>query len=189
MKRLAGTISLVFGLAVIFPPTTGAGSTNYEPTYPPRILSVGAHIRSFYIEIKARNEVGGFGHSYVSLGTIDESGHVRETVVAGFMPKSADDDRWARFGVPVTGHVGVVRSDFVRRPNVRLRIRIGKEGYFRAVDKIQSLRHNWKTYEVLVYNCNSFVSQIADVVGLRTPLVAAQFPVRYVTELRAINSR
>jgi hypothetical protein len=189
MKHFVRTILLLSGLAVIFPATTGAGSTNYEPTYPPRILSVGAQARSFYIEIKARNEVGGFGHSYVSLGTIDESGHVRETVVAGFMPKSADDDRWARFGVPVTGHVGVVRSDFVRRPAVRLRMIISRERYFRAVHKLYILRHNWKTYEVLVYNCNSFVSQIADVVGLRTPLVAAQFPVRYVTELRAINSR
>jgi hypothetical protein len=35
MKRFVRTISLLFGLAVTFPATTGAGGTNYEPTYPP----------------------------------------------------------------------------------------------------------------------------------------------------------
>jgi len=188
MTRVARTLSLLLTLAMFFPSSTGAGGTNYEPTHPPRIISVSAEARTFYIEIKARNEVGGFGHSYVSLGIIDESGHARETVVAGFMPKREDDEYWARFGVPVTGHVGVVRSDLVRRPDVHLRMVIGRETYFRAVNKIYNLRHNWKTYEVLVYNCNSFVGQIADAVGLRTPLVAAQFPVRYVRELRTINS-
>ena len=38
-------------------------------------------------------------------------------------------------------------------------------------------------------NCNNFVGQIAASVGLRTPMITAQFPVRYVTELRALNSR
>ena len=48
--------------------------------------------------------------------------HPRQTVVAGFMPMSMIDDQWSQFGLPVTGVVGVVRSDIVRRPDARFRI-------------------------------------------------------------------
>ena len=57
------------------------------------------------------------------------------------------------------------------------------------MNKIYSLRSTWKTYDLLVHNCNGFVGQIANSVGLRTPMMTAQLPIRYVAELRALNSR
>jgi hypothetical protein len=54
------------------------------------------------------------------------------------------------------------------------------------VREIYRLRKTWTTYEVLLQNCNSFVGR--SWIG-PMPLVTAQFPVRYVTELRALNSR
>jgi hypothetical protein len=139
------------------------------------------------VEFRARND-GGFGHSYVTLGTIDAIDQVQQTVVAGFMPKSASDDHWSKFGIPVTGSVGTTRSDFVRRPDVGFRIAISKAAYFRVVKKIRSQRVTWTRYELLLRNCNNFVSEIASSAGLRTPMVTAQYPVRYLTELRALNS-
>src|SRR5947208_515039 len=107
-------IALMASLAVLLPLGAEAGSANYERTYPPRIIAPTVEARSFYVEFRARDEVGGFGHSYVTLGAIDAVGEARETVVAGFMPKSANDDYWSRIGVPVIGLVGMVRSDFIR---------------------------------------------------------------------------
>jgi hypothetical protein len=152
-------------------------------------MAVPAEARSFYLEFRARDEVSGFGHSYVALGIIDASGRVRETVVVGFMPKSADDDYWGQFGFPVRGSLGVERLDIVQRPDARFRIPIRRATYFRVVKDIHILRNTWTTYELLTYNCNSFVRQIASSVGLRTPLLTAQYPVHYVAELRALNSR
>ena len=189
MARFISIIALMARLAMFLPLGAEAGSANYERTYPPRISAVTAEARSFYVEFRARDEVGGFGHSYVTLGIIDAVGEVRETVVAGFMPKSADDEYWSRIGVPVTGLVGMVRSDFIKRPNARFRIAISKAKYYRVLRKIHSLRETWTTYELVVQNCNSFVSQIADTLGLHVPMVTAQFPVHYVPELRALNSR
>ena len=170
------------------PAGAGAGSSTYERTYPPRIIAVNAEARSFYIEFRARDD-GAFGHSYVTLGTIDTIGHLRETVVVGFMPKDAEDDRWSKFGVPVMGSVGVSRSDFVRRPNARFRVAISRATYFRLVNKVRALRNAWTTYELLVRNCNNFLSEIASSAGLRAPIVTAQYPVHYVADLRALNSR
>jgi hypothetical protein len=105
------------------------------------------------------------------------------------MPKGAEDDRWSKFGIPVTGSVGVSRSDFVRRPNARFRVAINRVTYFRLVNKVRVLRKAWTTYEILVRNCNNFLSEIANSAGLRTPIATAQYPVYYVVDLQALNSR
>ena len=189
MARFVLFVGLIVSLVLIPSSAADAGSTNYEPTYPPRIVAPAKDARSFYAEFRARNEAGGFGHSYVTLGIVNSSGEVRQTVVAGFMPLNMIDDYWSQFGIPVTGMVGVVRSDLVRRPDSRFRIAVNEETYYRIVSRIQEMRRTWSTYELLLRNCNNFASEVASTAGLRTPLLAAQLPVAYVTELRTLNSR
>jgi len=176
-------------VSLLLPGVTNAGSPRYESPHATRMAPINWAARSFYAEFRARNEAGGFGHAYVTLGTIDFAGESRQTVVAGFMPRGETADHWSRFGIPVAGMVGVVRSDFVRRPDVRFRIPISEAKYYRVLSKIQEMRRTWMTYELLLSNCNSFVGEIASTAGLRAPLVPAQFPVDYVGELGALNSR
>jgi hypothetical protein len=180
-----------FGLMVglLLPGATTAGSPSYEPAHAARIVPIVWAARSYYAEFRARNEAGSFGHSYVTLGTIDLAGESRQTVVAGFIPRGEMADRWSRFGMPVAGMVGVTRSDFVRRPDARFRIPISEAKYYRVLSKIQEMRRTWTTYELLLSNCNGFVGEIASTAGLRAPLIPARFPVDYVGELRALNSR
>src|SRR5262245_772715 len=186
MARFISNAWLLAGLGFLV--TAADAADSYEPTHPPRIFAVTADARSFYLEFRARNEAGGFGHSYVVLGTIDASGQGHQTVVVGFMPRSADDDYWSKFGLPVTGLLGVTRSDLLRRPDARFRIALNKLTYFRVVREIRGLRKTWTHYELVVHNCNSFVGEVAGSVGLRTPLITAQYPVSYVADLRALNS-
>ena len=165
-----------------------AGNSTYEATYPPRIVATTADAKSFYLEFRARNEVGGFGHSYIALGTVDAGGHGHQTVVVGFMPKSADDDYWSKFGLPVSGIVGATRSDLLRRADARFRIAINEPMYLRLVSKVRALSRTWTQYELVIHNCNAFVNEIARSVGLRTPLLTAQYPVGYISELHALNA-
>jgi hypothetical protein len=180
-----------FGLLInlLLPAATNAGGPSYEPAHAARIVPIIWAARSYYAEFRARDEPGGFGHSYVILGTIDFAGDSRQTVVAGFMPRGEMAEHWGRFGMPVAGMVGVTRSDFLRRPDARFRIPISQAKYYRVLSKIQEMRTTWTTYELLLSNCNSFVREIASTAGLRAPLIPAQFPVDYVGELRALNSR
>ena len=124
----------------------------------------------------------------MTLGTIDASGRMRQTTVVGFLPKSAEDDRWSKFGLPVAGIVGVAQSDLTKRPHARFRVTISRAQYLHVLREIHNLRSSWKTYELLMRNCNNFVGEIAASVGLRSPMVTLQYPVRYVTDLRALNS-
>jgi hypothetical protein len=182
------TARLIGSLALILTTGATAGSGEYEVTHPPRIFTASEDATAYYLEFRARDEVGGFGHSYVTLGTIDATNRGHQTVIAGFMPRSADDDYWSKFGLPVTGLVGVTRSDLLQRTDARFRIMVNKATYFRVVSEIRRLHDTWTSYELVVHNCNSFVSEIASSVGLRTPMITAQYPVHYVTELRALNS-
>jgi hypothetical protein len=189
VARALRFLGLIISLVLMATSAVDAVSTNYEPTHPPRILLATKDARSFSAEFRARDEAGGFGHSYITLGVVDSNGEVRQTVVAGFMPRSMIDDYWSQFGIPVAGMVGVVRSDFVRRPDARFRIAISEAIYYRIVSRIQEMRRTWSTYELLLSNCNNFVSEVASTTALRTPLLAAQLPVAFVTELRTLNSR
>jgi hypothetical protein len=102
---------------------------------------------------------------------------------------SADDDRWSKFGILVTGVVGVTKSDLLRRPVVRFRVGVARATYFRVLNRIRALRYSWTTYELAFRNCNDFLREIASSAGLSTPIVTAQYPVHYVAELRTLNSR
>ena len=188
MARFVSKAWFLVGLWLLLVIGAEAGDDTYEHSRPPRIIAIAADARSFYLEFRARNEAGGFGHSYVTLGTVDANGQGHQTVVVGFMPRSADDEYWSKFGLPVTGLLGVTRSDLVRRPDARFRIAINKATYFRLVSEVRSLRRTWTQYELVVQNCNNFVSEIAGSVGLQTPLITAQYPVAYVTELQALNA-
>lgn len=187
MVRLVSNAWLLGSLGLLVITAADAGDT-YEPTHPPRIFAVPADASSFYLEFRARNEAGGFGHSYVTLGATDASGQGHQTVVVGFMPRSADDEHWSKFGLPVTGLVGVTRSDLLRRPDARFRIALSKATYLRVVSEIRGFRRTWTQYELVVHNCNSFVSEIASSVGLQAPLITAQYPIDYVTELHTLNA-
>jgi hypothetical protein len=188
MARFAPIISLMTAvlLSCQAVPTARA---YYEPTYPPRMLAASAGATAFYMEFRAREEADGFGHSYVTLGEMDAGGATRQTIVAGFLPDGADSDRWSKVGLPVAGSVGVTRSDLAGQHHARFRVPISRAQYVRVVQKIRHLRRTWTMYELLLRNCNSFVGRVAGAVGLRTPMLAAQYPVRYVAELRSLNAR
>jgi hypothetical protein len=190
MAQLGSGISLVAAaLSILTCQTALPAMAKYERAYPPRMLEASADATAFYVEFRARAEAGGFGHSYATLGTIDASGRGHQTTVVGFLPKSADDDRWSKVGLPVAGFVGITRSDLTRHPQARFRVTISGAQYFHVQRRIQNLRHSWTTYELFMRNCNNFVSEIAASIGLRTPMVTVQYPVRYVTDLRTLNSR
>jgi hypothetical protein len=188
MAHFALTIPVMTAVLLLCQAVPAAGA-DYERAHPPRMLAASAQATAFYVEFRAREEAGGYGHSYVTLGEIDTSGGTRQTIVAGFLPDGADSDRWSKVGLPVAGTVGVTRSDIAGRHHARFRVSISRAQYFHVVRAIHRLRRTWTRYELLLRNCNGFVSQIAGSVGLRTPMVTAQYPVRYVAELRSLNSR
>jgi len=82
----------------------------------------------------------------------------------------------------------VTGSDLLRRPDARFRIALNKATNLGVVSEIRDFRRTWTQYEHVVHNCNDLVGEIANSVGLRLPLITAQYPIDYITELRALNT-
>jgi hypothetical protein len=99
---------------------------------------------------------------------------VRRTACVPYIyAQEQDDDYWSKFGLPVTGRLGVTRSDLLRRPDARFRIAVNESTYLHLVGKVRSLRRTWIQYELVVHNCNSFVSEIASSVDLQRSTLSA----------------
>jgi hypothetical protein len=187
MTRLITSLSVAVGLAVVT--TAVAADAGHERIRPPFVTQVVGEAQLFYIEFRARDAKDGFGHSYVTLGAFDARGRRQQTVILGFNTKTADDDYWSLFAVPVTGVVGVTRADLVQQPDVYFRVSLSKSKYDRVVRGIPRLQRDWTMYQLLARNCNSFVGHVAQAIDLSTPLLTAQFPTRYVLELKALNTK
>src|SRR4029079_11186437 len=100
MAHLAPILSLITAV-LLSCQAVATASAHYERAYPPRILAASAAAPVFYMECRAREEAGGYGHSYVTLGEIDASGGTRQTIVAGFPPAGPESGRWGQRGVTV----------------------------------------------------------------------------------------
>jgi hypothetical protein len=85
--------------------------------------------------------------------------------------------------------VGSTRSDVATRSDVRLRVPVSRDTYRAVQRRIRALSRSWIAYHLLLRNCNAFVGDIAQSVGLRTPRSAARYPTVYLSELRALNVR
>ena len=165
-----------------------AGATTYEPTQPPYLVPMEPGAHGFYIEFCGRSETDGFGHAYIVLGAIDRSGRRRRTAVFGFVPRTADDELWSQFAIPVSGMIGVSRSDFMADPDVRYRLPLRRADYNAILRNLAGLQEQWTIYALIGQNCNDLVGAIARSIGLEAPIFAAQLPTSYVAELRAINA-
>ena len=99
--------------------------------------------------------------------------------------QSMIDDYWSQFGLPVTGVVGVVRSDIVQTTRRSLPNSHQQGKLLSDREQDPDMRRTWSTYELLLSNCNSFVSEVA------APPASARcwrHSVAYVSELRTLNS-
>ena len=181
-------VCLAIGLALL-PGRASAGTSTYEQTSPPRITATAPGARAFYIEFRGRSEEGGFGHAYMVLGSVGRDGRQHETTVFGFVPKDADDEFWSQFALPVTGMIGVSQSDFTPSPDVAFRVALTRPQHDQLVRDIAGLQESWTTYLLLGHNCNDLMGAVARSLGLWTPLITVQLPVRYVIELQAINTQ
>src|SRR5262245_34468331 len=78
MPRFVAAIANTVRVALLLSVGAQAGGSNYERTYPARMIAAAEDAKSFYAEFRARNEVGGVGHSYITLGTIVATGETQE---------------------------------------------------------------------------------------------------------------
>jgi hypothetical protein len=139
----------------------------------------------FYAEFRTRPYFF-ITHTFITYGAQDSSGHPLEQKAVGFYPS-----RGGAFGPFLVGFTGEVGQEdyFVNLPaSAAYRRSLTTDQYRRLLAFIDKERANARTYNLLFYNCNDFVADAAEAIGLKAPLLRAIPPVLFILLLKEMNN-
>src|SRR5262245_50037838 len=141
----------------------------------------------YYFEFRSR-QAGDYGHTFVVFGRVGEP--PSKNNVAGLSPKGDDPQMWLMgHYVPVPSDTGWTDGDLEDKYiTSRYRVLVSKEQYDRTVAYIRRLQAKSTTWSVELYNCNAFVADIANFMGLKAPSSTWIYPKVFVTNMRKINT-
>jgi hypothetical protein len=141
----------------------------------------------YYVEFRSR-QAWDYGHTFVVFGRVGET--PRKSNVAGLSPKGDDPQMWVMgHYVPVPADTGWTDGDLEDMYiTSRYRVLINKDQYDRVVAHIRELQSRSHFWSVELYNCNAFVADIANFMGLKVPSSSWIYPKVFVSNLRKINT-
>ena len=141
----------------------------------------------YYFEFRSR-QAWDYGHTFVVFGRVGEP--PRKSNVAGLSPKGDDPQMWLMgHYVPVPSDTGWTDGDLEDKYiTSRYRVLMNKAQYDRVVAYIRQLQATHTTWSVELYNCNAFVADIGNFMGLRVPSSTWIYPRIFVNNLRKINT-
>ena len=141
----------------------------------------------YYFEFRSR-QAWDYGHTFVVFGRVGEA--PTKNNVAGLSPKGDDPAMWVMgHYVPVPSDTGWTDGDLEDKYITgRYRVLVSKEQYDRTVAFIRQLQAKSTTWSVEMYNCNAFVADIANFMGLKVPSSTWIYPKVFVTNMRKINT-
>jgi hypothetical protein len=171
-------------------PVAGAQtSTQSQITRPASTRSAVATSGSgqYYFEFRSR-QAWDYGHTFVVFGRVGEP--PSKNNVAGLSPKGDDPQMWLMgHYVPVPSDTGWTDGDLEDKYiTARYRVLVSKEQYDRTVAYIRRLQAKSTTWSVELYNCNAFVADIANFMGLKAPASSWIYPKVFVSNMRKINT-
>jgi hypothetical protein len=141
----------------------------------------------YYVEFRSR-QAWDYGHTFVVFGRVGET--PRKSNVAGLSPKGDDPQMWLMgHYVPVPADTGWTDGDLEDQYiTSRYRVLINKDQYDRVVAHIRALQSRSHFWSVELYNCNAFVADIANFMGLKVPSSSWIYPKVFVSNMRKINT-
>jgi hypothetical protein len=141
----------------------------------------------YYIEFRSRY-AWDYGHTYLIFGRTGE--RITKANVAGLSPVGDDATAWViGHYVPVPAETGATDGDIEEKyVSARFRVNLSKADYDRTLAYIRHLQATSHTWSAELYNCNAFVGDVANFMGLRVPSSTLIYPKVYVNNLRKINS-
>ena len=143
---------------------------------------------AYFIEFRSRYALS-YGHTYAAFGRLDSRGRIMSREVAGLHPAGDSSVPWM-IGhlLPVPSETGPSDGDLEDEYiSNRYRVVMSEADYMKVVAKIRQMQRSTPLWSATVYNCNSFVGDIARYMGLRSDTSTLQTPPNYIASLRRIN--
>jgi hypothetical protein len=175
------TILSGIGLSVAVAQSYGSGDAG--PKSGARVSGVG----DYYVEFRSRY-AWDYGHTFIVHGRVGEP--LTHASVAGLSPAGDDATAWViGHYVPVPADTGWTDGDTEDKYiSARYRVYMNKAEYDRVMAFVRHLQASHHVWSAELYNCNAFVGDIAQFMGLRVPKSTLIYPRVFVNNLRQINT-
>jgi hypothetical protein len=141
----------------------------------------------YYVEFRSRY-AWDYGHTYLVHGRVGET--PTKSSVAGLSPVGDDATAWVvGHYVPVPAETGWTDGDLEDKyVSARYRVLMSKDEYDRTVAHIKQLQASSHMWSAELYNCNAFVGDVANFMGLKVPSSTLIYPKIFVSHMRMLNT-
>ena len=143
----------------------------------------------YFVEFRSRYALS-YGHTYAAFGRLNAAGQIISSEVAGLHPAGESSAPWMLGHlIPVPSETGPSDGDLEEKyVSARYRVTMDEAEYSKVVGKIRQMQASTPLWSATLYNCNSFVGDIARFMGLSASTSTLQVPEAYITSLRRINN-
>ena len=171
-----------------FPPQMQAATTASETPAPTKISPdrPGKSTKPYFIEFRARS-AHSYGHTFLVHGRSGQ--RITAKDVVGLHPASESPVPWM-IGhlVPVVSETGASDGDFEDEYVIaRYRIGLTVAEYKKTLATMRRMQASSPVWHAVLYNCNRFVGDIAQTMGLQAPGNSLLMPKEYISTLKQLN--
>jgi hypothetical protein len=145
--------------------------------------------KRYFIDLRSRSALS-YGHTFSVYGQLDAHGKIVESTVAGLHPFTESSIPWM-IGhlIPVPAETGVSDGDtedvYI---TASYRILLSEAEYNKVVTYIKQKSARSPVWHGLLYNCNQYVGDIAEFMGLKRPFSSVLlYPADYVNSIKELN--
>ena len=140
---------------------------------------------AYFIEFRAA-ELGVYGHSYIVFGRLGPGGRPTSTQYADFHPEGGTLGLAVGHAVPVAADMTPEKETLTLPISSSFRRTITAAQYRQVLETIKRVHANNRVWSALAYNCNTFVGDVAESIGMKAP-TSLLFSTAYIPALRALN--
>jgi hypothetical protein len=144
--------------------------------------------KSHFVEFRSRTAAS-YGHSFVFFGKLGAAGKFGQFQVAGLHPKGDDPAVYMQGHVlPVPSETGASFGDLDEQYlTARYCVVLNEAEYKKLAAFIRKLQARSTEWHAPTKNCNGFIGDVAQSIGLLAPPTPLLLPEHYVTLIRDLN--
>jgi hypothetical protein len=143
--------------------------------------------RPYFVEFRARSAYS-YGHTFLVHGRVGQK--ITKKDVIGLHPATESSVPWM-IGhlVPVVSETGASDGDYEDQYIIaRYRVLLTEPEYRKTLAMMRGMQASHPVWHAVLYNCNRFVGDIAQNMGLRSPGNALLMPKEYINTLKSVNN-
>ncbi len=143
--------------------------------------------RPYFVEFRARSALS-YGHTFLVHGRVGQKITAKDVI--GLHPATESSVPWmVGHLIPVVSETGASDGDFEDQYIIaRYRVLLTEAEYKKTLAMMRGMQRSHPVWHAVLYNCNRFVGDIAENMGLRAPGNALLMPKEYINTLKAVNN-